>query len=119
MTLIGMGGANLLNKAGHEALDKRERGSENVYRQYADEPLNARIVNPQLNGNTMIATIDRIPVTITLPERVVDAYNKGALPLNTLANAILERTDQIQHLGNAQERFEAESRETNRSLTQR
>ena len=67
----------------------------------------------------MIATIDKIPVTITLPERVVDAYNKGALPLNTLANAILERTDQMQQLGNAQERFEAESRETNRSLTQR
>jgi hypothetical protein len=119
MTLIGMGGANLLNKAGHEALDKRERTTGNIYRQYADEPLDARIENPQLNGNTMIATIDKIPVTITLSERVVDAYNKGALPLNTLANAILERTDQIQQLGNAQERFEAESRETNRSLTQR
>ena len=119
MTLIGMGGANLLNKAGHEALDKRERTTGNIYRQYADEPLDARIENPQLNGNTMIATIDKIPVTITLPERVVDAYNKGALPLNTLANAILERTDQMQQLGNAQERFEVESRETNRSLTQR
>ena len=119
MTLIGFGGANLLNKAGHEELDKRQRGSENIYRQYADEKLNPRIENPILNGNTMIATIDKIPVSITLPERVADAYNKGALPLNTLANAILERTDQMQHVGNAQERFEAESRETNRSLTQR
>lgn len=52
MILIGMGGLNLLNKAGHETLDDfkahqhPEAGNSPVnYRVYPDEPLNPRIVN--------------------------------------------------------------------------
>lgn len=69
MLLIGLGGANLLNKAGHEALGKeRTERNGNVattdkkvqYRRYPDEPLNPRIVNPVLQGNTLIATIDHV-----------------------------------------------------------
>ena len=106
MTLIGMGGANLLNKAGHEALANKQEGNEsNValgsntnavrYKSYPDEPLNTRITNPVLQGNCLVATIDKVPYTIQLPEHVVGAYQAGALPLNTLANSILAKSDQM------------------------
>ena len=104
MLLMGLGGMNLLNKAGHEALQGRTEGKINAnanngndvqYRRYADEPLNPRIVNPVLQGGTLIATIDRIPCTIQLSPTVAAAYRAGALPLNTLANAVLAKNDQI------------------------
>lgn len=104
MLLIGLGGANLLNKAGHEALERRTEGKLSVnahngadvqYRRYADEPLNPRIVNPVLQGGTLIATIDRVPCTIQLSPTVAEAYRTGALPLNTLANAVLAKSDQL------------------------
>ncbi len=102
MLLIGLGGANLLNKAGHEALRGRTEGKLNgtygndvQYRRYADEPLNPRIVNPVLQGGTLIATIDRVPCTIQIPPTVAEAYRTGALPLNTLANAVLAKSDQL------------------------
>lgn len=111
MTLIGMGGANLLNKAGHEALaNKRESNDGNAvsydnttaqavqYKSYPDEPLNPRIANPVLQGNCLVATIDRVPYTIQLPEHVVGAYQAGALPLNTLANAVLAKSDQTRQM---------------------
>ena len=111
MTLIGMGGANLLNKAGHEALaNKRESNDGNAvsydnttaqavqYKSYPDEPLNPRIANPVLQGNCLVATIDRVPYTIQLPEHVVGAYQARALPLNTLANAVLAKSDQMRQM---------------------
>ena len=67
MLLIGLGGANLLNKAGHEVLRERSEGEMNTanrgaaqYRHYPDEPLNPRITNPVLQGNMLVATIDRV-----------------------------------------------------------
>lgn len=117
--MIGLGGANLLNKAGHEAIDwKRNEGnsrpvSENSpvqYRSYPDEPLNPRISNPILKGNNLIATIDRVPCTIQLPEKVTAAYQAGALPLNTLANAILAKSDQTREM--MERNFENGERET-------
>ena len=109
MTLIGMGGANLLNKAGHEALANKQEGNEsNValgsntnavrYKSYPDEPLNPRITNPVLQENCLVATIDKVPYTIQLPEHVVGAYQAGALPLNTLANSILAKSDQMRQI---------------------
>ena len=103
MTLIGMGGANLLNKAGHEALANKQEGNVTLgsntnavrYKSYPDEPLNPRITNPVLQGNSLVATIDKVPYTIQLPEHVVGAYQAGALPLNTLANSILAKSDQM------------------------
>ena len=102
MLLIGLGGVNLLNKAGNEALQERSEGKLNVtgrnaalYRRYADEPLNPRIENPVLQESTLIATIDRIPCTIQLSSTVAEAYHAGALPLNTLANAVLAKSDQL------------------------
>lgn len=124
MTLIGLGGANLLNKAGHEQLAKRdgvtvESSVQNRFLQYEDQPMNPRIRDPQIQGNTMIASIDGIPVTVTLPEKVVQAHAAGALPLSTLANAVLERCDRMQDMGEARERFEEESRSQTRGITQR
>ena len=123
MTLIGLGGANLLNKAGHEQLAKQEGMQQAVpqvrYRQYEDEPLDPRIADAQVRGSNLIATLDGIPVTIALPEKVVAAYNQGALPLGKLANAVLERCDRLQQIDDARERFEQESRTETRGITQR
>lgn len=117
LVLIGMGGLNLINKAGHEAMDNFKEQqhpetshSQTHYRVYPDEPLNGRIVNPEIRANCLVATIDRVPCTIALPDRVVDAYTQGALPLNTLANAVLARHDQMRQM--ASENYEANERQT-------
>ncbi len=116
MLLIGMGGANLLNKAGHEALEhKQTEGKENIntgvrYRRYADEPLNSRIEKPVLQGNSLIATIDKVPCTIQLTGTVADACRTGALPLNTLANAVLARSDQMRQM--ASQNYDNSQQET-------
>ena len=124
MTLIGLGGANLLNKAGHEQLAKQEGVQLQTvpqvrYLQYEDEQMDPRIRDAQVRGNALIATLDGIPVTIALPEKVIDAYNQGALPLGRLANAVLEKCDRLQQMSEAQERFEQEARTETRGITQR
>lgn len=135
MTLIGMGGANLLNKAGHEALANKQEGNEsNValgsntnavrYKSYPDEPLNPRITNPVLQGSCLVATIDKVPYTIQLPEHVVGAYQAGALPLNTLANSILAKSDQMRlvagrNYGEHEVRNEAMENAEQREIIQR
>ena len=111
MVLMGTGGLNLLNKAGHEAIDiQRDKdmtyanvGRSN-YRIYPNEPLNERICNPQIKGNCLVANIDRVLCTIALPDTVVEAYNQGALPMNTLANAVLAKNDQMRQI--AQQNYE-------------
>ena len=109
MVLIGTGGLNLLNKAGHEAMEKQEgrplqsAGMEPYFKTYPDEPLNPRIGNPALQGNCLIATIDKVPCSIQLPNSVVAAYEAGALPLNTLSNAVLAKNDQMRQV--AQENY--------------
>lgn len=119
MLLMGMGGANLLNKAGHEIMNvKQQEGMASAashvnphvqYRQYADEPLNPRISKPMLQGRCLVAGIDNVPCTIQLPETVIEAYQAGALPLNTLANAILSKNDQMRQMAAVQ--YEENSRE--------
>lgn len=125
MLLIGMGGLNLINKAGHEAINDHKAQQQGIgtgtirsnYKVYQDEELNARISQPQIKGNCLIATIDRVPCTIALPDKVVDAYNQGALPLNTLANAVLAKNDQMRQI--ASENYEAQQRTETRPLAQR
>ena len=124
MTLIGLGGANLINKAGHEQLAKRdgvsaESVSQNRYLQYEDQKMNPRIRDAQIQGNTLIASIDGIPVTVTLPDKAMEAHAVGALPLGTLANAVLEKCDRMQEVSEARDRFEEESRSQTRGITQR
>lgn len=109
MVLIGMGGLNLLNKVGHEAMEKQEgrplqsAEMEPHFKTYPDEPLNPRIGNPALQGNCLIVTIDKVPCSIQLPNSVVAAYEAGALPLNTLSNAVLAKNDQMRQV--AQENY--------------
>lgn len=109
MVLIGMGGLNLLNKAGHEAMEKQEgqtlqsAGVKPHFKAYPDEPLNPRIGNPTLQGSCLIASIDKVPCSIQLPNSVVAAYEAGALPLNTLSNAVLAKNDQMRQV--AQENY--------------
>ena len=124
MTLIGLGGANLINKAGHEQLAKRDGVTadpvrQNRYLQYEDQKMNPRIRDAQIQGNTLIASIDGIPVTVTLPDKVMEAHAVGALPLGTLANAVLEKCDRMQEVSEARDRFEEESRSQTRGITQR
>ena len=99
MLLVGLGGANLLNKAGHEALENRDgMKSQPIrqYRKYDDEPLDLRVSQPVMKGNTLVVTIDHVPSVITINDETVDAYYKGALPLNTLTNAVLRKYDEQQ-----------------------
>lgn len=118
MMLIGLGGANLVNKAGHEMLERKQgEGLSNVrqtqYKQYADEPLNPRIGSPILQGSTLVASIDNVPCSIQLSETAVRAAQSGALPLNTLANAVLARYDSQQQAAQmAGRNFEESERQT-------
>ena len=100
MMLIGLGGANLLNKAGHEALDHAgiTHDMPRQYKACQDEALDRRIKNPAMQGNTLVADIDGVPLVLTVSDEVVDAYYKGALPLNTLCNAVLRAWDSRQEL---------------------
>jgi hypothetical protein len=100
MVLIGMGGANLVNKIGHEAIERQQPTQQ--YKQYADEELNPRISNPVVQGNTLVASIDNVPCSVTITENAAQAYASGTLPLNTLANAVLAKYDQTYSVNNAQ-----------------
>lgn len=95
MVLIGMGGLNLLNKAGKEALDRQEETpAKRLYKPYPDEPLNTRLANPVLQGDNLFMDIDGIPCSVLLPHHASEACREGALPLNTLANAVLAKHEE-------------------------
>ena len=93
--LLLYGGLNILNKSGQEAMAEYRPKQEGVrYRQYADEALDKRIKNPQIEGNVLLLDIDNAPRIVNLPQHVIDAYQRGAVPLNTLANRILAKYDE-------------------------
>lgn len=129
LALIGFGGANLLNKAGKESIGWQQQTNQSTqqakngsyvqpqYRQYADEPLSPRITNPVLQGTTLIANIDRVPCNIQLTENVVAAYRAGALPLNTLANAVLAKYDAQQLAQRQYGQVELQDRQLNQAET--
>ena len=106
MVLIGMGGMNLLNKAGQEALDRQEETSaKRLYKPYPDEPLNVRLANPVLQGDNLFMDIDGVPCSVLLPHHAAEACREGALPLNTLANAVLAKHEETRRI--AQENYRA------------
>lgn len=112
MLLVGLGGMNLLNKAGHESLGKKNTTDVQTaglerreYKIYADESLDPRVSNPEIKGDYLLATVDRVPCSILLPKTAVSAYRSGALPLNTLVNAVLTKSDELRAM--AQENYEA------------
>lgn len=108
--LIGMGGLNLLNKAGHEVVEDKHLadgvlpGRKQEYRVYADQELDPRMKNPEIQGNALFAIVDGVPSTIQLPAHTVAAWKAGALPINTLANAVLAKSDEMSRL--ARENYE-------------
>lgn len=114
MVLIGMGGLNLVNKAGHESIERHNNPNGPRFKQYEDQELNPRITSPVINVKCLVANIDRTPCSILLPDNVVAAYQSGALPLNTLANTVLARHDANSQL--AQENYRAVTQE-NQSQT--
>ena len=121
MTLMGFCGMKLLDTAGGEVLERKNENPQRQvqYKTYAEEALNPRIQNPTLQGNCLVANIDKVPCTIRLTDKVVDAYNAGALPLNTLANAILAKNDQSQMIAQnnySQEQYRTESENRERSV---
>ena len=106
MVLIGMGGLNLLNKAGQEALDRQEETpAKRLYKPYPDEPLNTRLANPVLQGDNLFMDIDGVPCSVLLPHHAAEACREGSLPLNTLANAVLDKHEETKRI--AQENYRA------------
>jgi hypothetical protein len=91
MLLIGMGGSGLVYKLGAESIQKN---NTQQYKLYDNEKLNPRISNPMVQGNILVAEIDDVPCSVTITENAAKAYSAGALPLNTLANAVLVKYDQ-------------------------
>lgn len=108
LVLIGMGGMNLLNKAGQEALDRQEETPRRLYKPYPDEPLNARLANPVLQGDNLFMDIDGVPCSVLLPQNAAEACREGALPINTLANAVLAKHEETRLL--AQENYRSSER---------
>ena len=97
MLLIGLGGANILNKAGHEILDNagvKTQQQPKRYVQHANEMLSERISDPVMKGNALVASIDHKPCVIYIDEQCADAYYQGKIPLNTLCNAVLRKYDE-------------------------
>ena len=95
LMFMGFGGMNLLNNAGHEILGvSTPTAPPRKYKQYADEPLNPRLSNIAIRGRSMVADIDNQPVVINIPDQAIDAYERKAIPLNTLANAVLKKYDE-------------------------
>lgn len=99
LMLLGFGGMLLLNNANKVLTGKgeeRQQPPRATYRRYGDEELSPRIKNPVIKGNTILADIDGVPTVLTIKsDRVIDAYNKGAIPLNTLCNAALRKYDEM------------------------
>ena len=115
--LMIFGGVNLVNRIGQEALSdyRQEHGimpqqQQVRYKQYADEELNPRITKPHVEGNVLIVDIDHVPRIVTMPPSLTDAYHSGAIPLNTLANHILAKTDQMQQTTVEQQSQDVSSR---------
>ena len=99
--LMLWGGANLVNKMGQEAMKEYRLDADTPqqlgvqFKRYEDEPLNDRIKNPRIEGNVIVMDIDNVPRVVTLPNITAAAYQSGTLPLNTLANAILAKSDMM------------------------
>lgn len=118
MVLIGMGGLNLLNKAGREALDRQEETpAKRLYKPYPDEPLNARLANPVLQGDNLFMDIDGVPCSTLLPYHAAEACREGALPINTLANAVLAKHEETRQMTQENYRASEQTLEEGRERT--
>lgn len=95
LLLIGLGGAGLLFKAGQDAMANSGKTPSRQYKRYEDEKLDSRMNDVIMKGNTLLATVDQVPWVFTIQsDAAVDAYYKGVLPLNVLANAVLRKQEE-------------------------
>ena len=83
----------ITQKANKKIEEGNAMESSRTYKRVADEPLNPRIKNPVMKGNTLVASIDDRPYVITVSDQAVDAYYKGYVPINALSNKVLEVFD--------------------------
>lgn len=89
LLLLGLGGGMIFKNLDNDV----KRSSPVVPRRYPDEPLNPRIVNPIMKGNTLCAQIDGVPYVLTVSDAACTAYEQGYSSLNTLSNAVLRSFD--------------------------
>lgn len=93
LMLLLLGGLGILSKVS-EAVNGPQQQPVRRYQQVPEEPLNRRLQNPAIKGNVMEVTIDGRPVAVSLSSMVADAYQKGSLPLNNIANRVLLKYDE-------------------------
>jgi len=98
--LIGLGGGNLLSRLHSEQIDKMEQGnttrsvsSYSEFVQYQNQELNPRISNVKIENGVFFADVDRVPCVVQLTKNLASSVESGALPLNTLADAMLSKID--------------------------
>lgn len=89
------------------------KNNEPRYKQYKDVELDPRISNPQLNGNTLMLDIDHSPYVVAISSTAVDAYQKGSLPLNVIANSVLANLDQTRQASREQQQQIQQSLQNN------
>lgn len=97
LLLLAFGGLLLLSNANRAMHGEapQQAPARRTYRTYEDEPLNPRIRLNKVQGNTVLADIDGRPCVITITNpATIDAYLKGAIPDNVLANACLRKYDE-------------------------
>ena len=93
LMLLLLGGLGILSKVS-EAVNGPQQQPVRRYQQVSEESLNRRLQNPAIKGNVMEVTIDGRPVAVSLSSMVADAYQKGSLPLNNIANRVLLKYDE-------------------------
>lgn len=121
MLMIGYGASMLFHNTGNalkaDAAQKQADESRKVYKHYSDEQLDARIKDPVVKGHSLIADIDGRPMVVQISNTAIDAYEKGAVPLNVLANAVLKKYDEHQQqLQNSYARIAAEAQDERQQM---
>ncbi|MGM9778497.1 MAG: hypothetical protein ACI3ZD_09220 [Prevotella sp.] len=91
--LLLTGSMMLFQKAKQNMGLEEGQSVSRTYKKIPDEPLNSRIKDPVMKGNTLVASIDDRPYVITVSDQAVDAYYKGYIPINALSNKVLEVFD--------------------------
>lgn len=119
MMFIGLGGANLLNKGVHEAMEEegiKEPSQKALkYTALEKEALSNRVSSPEVNGDVVVMTLDGKPVCVTIDKKTAELYQQGIIPLNNLCNKIVDIYD-VQGESVANTQTQSVSREEEREL---
>ena len=118
LLLLGFAGINLLDKACRETNDiESNRASKVSYRRYQDQALDSRITGVRLSGGVLVMDIDGRPFAQSLDPRVLEAHERGLLPLNVICNELLAKYDaKMESVAESYERQVARGEEEGRPL---